>query len=136
VFVGPHAAFEPPPGPGKGPPRGLHIAAFTDGTSNTWLVAEADRPVPWTKPEDLAYDPDGPLPRLGTRSGGYTAAFADGWVRQRRGDTREAALRAYTTRDGGEPAPRDPDDPAPAARPRNQAPAPVPPPVRPPRTRR
>jgi hypothetical protein len=109
VLVGPHAAFEPVPGPGKGPPRGLSVAAFSDGTSTTWLAAEADQPVPWTKPEDLAYDPKGPLPRLGTRSGGYTAAFADGAVRQLRLDTPEATLRAYITRDGGEPV--DPDDP-------------------------
>src|SRR5439155_1388856 len=48
VFVGPGAGFE-----GK---RGLRIGDFTDGTSNTILVAEAARAVPWTKPEDLPYD--------------------------------------------------------------------------------
>jgi hypothetical protein len=131
---------------------GPRIASFTDGTSNTWLVAEAEQPVPWTKPDDLPFDPNGPLPRLGTRAGGYTAAFADGWVRQFRLDTPEATLRAYITRDGNEVVPPDPDNPAAAApapdqaappvRPRNQfvppvrPVPPVPPPVRPPRLRR
>src|SRR5579884_1999159 len=31
---------------------------FVDGSSNTLLVVEAGPPVPWTKPDDLLYDPD------------------------------------------------------------------------------
>ena len=38
---------------------------FPDGTANTILVVEAGEAVPWTKPADLAYDPDGPLPPPG-----------------------------------------------------------------------
>jgi hypothetical protein len=40
-------------------------ASFTDGTSNTILIVEAGNPVPWTKPEDLHYAEDEPLPELG-----------------------------------------------------------------------
>src|SRR5207248_2657479 len=29
---------------------------FTDGVSKTFLIVEGDRPVVWTKPEDLEYD--------------------------------------------------------------------------------
>jgi DNA repair exonuclease SbcCD ATPase subunit len=57
VFVGEHAAFEKH--------RALRLADFLDGTSNTILIAEAGCPVPWTKPEDLHYARDEPLPGLG-----------------------------------------------------------------------
>jgi hypothetical protein len=109
VIVGPGTAFERP---------GLSWADFPDGRANTFLVVEAGEPVPWTKPADLAYDPEGPLPPLGgvfttatgawlrgpRRVGGFVACFADastGFVRQ---DTDEAALRAFITRNGGEEA--------------------------------
>jgi hypothetical protein len=54
VFVGPKAAFEDK--------ADLRIPRdFPDGSSNTILLIEAGKPVPWTKPEDLPFDPDGPL---------------------------------------------------------------------------
>lgn len=54
---------------------------ISDGLSNTLVVVEAATPVPWTKPEDLLYDPNGPLPRLYRQpSGGFNAALADGSV--------------------------------------------------------
>ena len=46
------------------PGRGVDLREFLDGTSNTILVLETDQSVPWTKPEDLEWAPDGPLPRL------------------------------------------------------------------------
>jgi hypothetical protein len=70
VFVGKGAAFE-----GK---EGLRVPEdFPDGSFNTFLVVEAGEPVPWTKPEDLSYDPDGPLPDLrGLFKDGFRAASA------------------------------------------------------------
>src|SRR5262249_21736661 len=56
-FVGPGAFFE-----GK---TGLKITSITDGTSNTLMVVEGEEPVPWTKPDDLPFDPKKPLPRVG-----------------------------------------------------------------------
>ncbi len=41
-------------------------ASFLNGTSNTILVAEAGQDVPWTKPADLPFDPELPLPALGS----------------------------------------------------------------------
>jgi RNA polymerase sigma factor (sigma-70 family) len=56
-------------------------AWLPDGTSNTILIIEAGNPVPWTKPEDLHYAEDEPLPELGGLFPNVMhAAFADGTV--------------------------------------------------------
>ncbi len=53
-----------------------------DGTSNTILLVEAKRSIPWTKPEDIPYAADKPLPKLGGWiPGEFLTAFADGSVR-------------------------------------------------------
>jgi RNA polymerase sigma factor (sigma-70 family) len=74
VFVGPHAAFE------KHQFTAIPVS-FPDGLSNTILIVEAANPVPWTKPEDLHFAPDEPIPELGGLFPGlFHAAFADGAV--------------------------------------------------------
>ncbi len=107
VFVGPGTAFER---------DGLTWADFPAGLARTILVAEAGEPVPWSKPSDLAYDPDKPLPPLGglfdkpvhvlcydvKRTPGFNACFADGSVRFLRSTTEEATIRALITRNGGQ----------------------------------
>jgi len=94
VFVGPHAAFEKH--------RGVRIFEFTDGTSNTILIIEAGFPVPWTKPADLHYAADEPLPELG---GIFTdvmhAAFADGSVHTLSRKCDQDMLRRAIVRDDG-----------------------------------
>ena len=109
VFVGPGSVFDPKAGkkqPGQGPgmPQiGLPIAAIQDGTSNTILIATATNPVPWTKPEDISFDPMKPLPPLGgLMPGGFNVAFADGFVRFLPQNTPEATLKAMITYKGGE----------------------------------
>ena len=83
--------------------KGVRIVDFTDGTSNTILVAESAETVTWTKPEDFTYDPKKPLPKLGGLSnGGFSAAFADGSVRFLRETIKETTLRGLITRAGGE----------------------------------
>jgi hypothetical protein len=78
-------------------------ASFPDGTSNTVLIVEAAEAVPWSKPADLAYDPDKPLPKFGGLfSDGFNAAFADGTVRFIKKDVDEKLMRAVITRAGGE----------------------------------
>jgi hypothetical protein len=75
-----------------------------DGSSGTFLIVEAGSPVPWTKPEDLRYDPAGPLPKLGGLfADGFCAAFADGSVRFITREIDEETIRALITRNGGEP---------------------------------
>jgi hypothetical protein len=97
VFVGPHAGFEKH--------RALRLAPdFIDGTSNTILIVEAATAVPWTKPEDLHYSADEPLPQLGGLFGNvFNAAFADGSVFALSKTCDQDALRKVITRDDGFP---------------------------------
>jgi hypothetical protein len=120
VFDGPGAAFNSdktgglqpfnavPPGP-NGPLTMTSNtvvrfpADITDGTSNTFVVAEAAEPVPWSKPADLPFDPKGPLPRLGGPFGGdFNVALADGSVRTVPKKTDPQTIRAGITIGGGE----------------------------------
>src|SRR5262249_12469833 len=97
VFVGKGAAFE------QGPASKLQFADFADGMSNTILVVEAADAVPWTKPEELDYDPDRPLPALGMSGNGFCFATADSAVYFGRKDFDERELRRAMTRNEGEP---------------------------------
>jgi hypothetical protein len=94
VFVGRGAAFE-----GR---EGLHLAKdFPDGTSTTILVVEAGEAAPWTKPEELSYDPDQPLPDLRCIfKDGFRACLADGSRRWVWKGISEASLRTAITRNG------------------------------------
>jgi hypothetical protein len=73
VFTGEGAPF--------GGTKGITRDQITDGTSRTIVLVEAgpDKAVPWTKPEDLPFDPDNPLEALGKISeAGIPAVFFDG----------------------------------------------------------
>jgi prepilin-type processing-associated H-X9-DG protein len=74
---------------------------FPKGTSNTLLLVEALDTVPWTKPADLTFRLDQPLPKFSNRySGGFQAAFVDGSVRPITKETSEQALRNMILRTG------------------------------------
>lgn len=47
------------------------------------MIAEAKETVPWTKPDDLAFEPDGELPAFGGihRDGRFRAVMVDGSLR-------------------------------------------------------
>jgi hypothetical protein len=64
----------------RGQPQ-LYPAHFPDGLAYTILIVEGGKAVPWTKPEDLPYVADKPLPELGGLFPDvFHTAFADGKV--------------------------------------------------------
>jgi len=95
VFTGKGAAFD-------GGKR-LHEDEIRDGMTYTILCVQAgpDKAVPWTKPEDLPFDPENPLAALGNvPSEGFLAVFFDGHVMRLKVDSK--MLKALITPDGGE----------------------------------
>jgi hypothetical protein len=97
VVVGPGTTFERPDSafsvfrPGD----------FPRGEAHTILLVEAADPVPWTKPEDLAYTPGGPMPKVGGLVGkGFHVLFADGTVCWFEADEQENVLRTLVLRNG------------------------------------
>jgi hypothetical protein len=96
VFTGPGTLFEGP--------TACQLSDIRDGTSNTLLVVEAARPVLWTRPVDLPYDPKGPLPKLGHMFPGvFLFSTADGAVHRGRRAFDAPTLRLAITRDDGMP---------------------------------
>jgi hypothetical protein len=103
VLTGPGTIFE------RG--KAMSVSEIKDDPDRTLLIVVSSNPVPWTKPQDLDYDPGKPVPPLGIPqcNGACYAAFADGSVRIVLYDLPEERLRAVITASGGEPArPEDP----------------------------
>ena len=114
VFTGPDTAFELATGPRL-------LDDFPKGTSVTILVVEASEAVPWTKPQDLDYDPDKPLPKLGgvftgpgrfrllpsDRRKGAHVLLADGSARFVDASTPEHAWRWAISRTTRQPMPSE-----------------------------
>ncbi len=95
VFVGPGTPFESR--------EGLSLEKeFPDGTSNTFLVVEAGNPVPWSKPEDIDFNPNSPISLRGPFRHYFRAAMGDGTVRNVPYSISESNLRAFITRNGDE----------------------------------
>jgi uncharacterized protein (TIGR03067 family) len=96
-LVGNGAGAESSVGPG------LRRADFTDGLAATIMLVEAEQVVPWTKPEDVHYDPKRALPKLGgIVPTGFNLVFFDGRVKHLPPDFDQPTLRALITRAGGE----------------------------------
>ncbi len=95
AFVGNGALFDPI--------QPCKIATITDGTSNTVMVATAAKAVPWTKPDDIPFDPKAdPRPQLLFTGNGCNVAMADGSVRFIAKTVPEETLKAIITKAGGE----------------------------------
>jgi hypothetical protein len=99
AVIGPNTAFTPDFQP-------LRITDFTDGTSQTILIGESRRSVPWTKPEDLPFDMNVPLCGLGSHHGyhnnGFHALFVDGTLRFLKSTIAPSVLAALLTRNGND----------------------------------
>jgi hypothetical protein len=81
----------------------IKIPDIVDGTANTIMVIEAEKPVLWSKPEDLTYDPDKPLPKFGgVFADGFNFLSADGAPHFCRKEFDEQRMRAAITRAGAE----------------------------------
>ena len=95
VFTGPAAVFD-----GKAKPR---IEDVRDGASKTVMVVEAKRDTPWTKPEDIPFSADQPVPVLkGHHQGGNIVTFCDGAAMFITHDSQKALLKQLITSRGGE----------------------------------
>ena len=83
---------------------GVPFKEFTDGTSNTILVVEAtaEQAVPWTKPADLAIDPQQPLAGLKQGRESFAVLLADGSAFQLSSKNDPKVLLKMLTRAGGE----------------------------------
>lgn len=100
AIVGPGALFDGD--------RGSRLAEVLDGLTFTIMVVEAGKPVPWTKPEDVIYAKDNPLPKLGGQfDDGLHAIMADAAPAFFPKNVAETAIRAVITRNGAEPVSPD-----------------------------
>lgn len=90
--------------------RTITYRDVTDGTSNTVMIVEVDdqHAVPWTKPEDLQFDPDHPAKHLGGHIAGTArSVFCDAAPHLLENlltdPDRAGQLKAIFTRNGGVP---------------------------------
>ncbi|HEY1192346.1 MAG TPA: DUF1559 domain-containing protein [Gemmata sp.] len=96
VFVGNGAGFDWL--------TGTKILGITDGTSNTLMCVTAATSVPWTKPDELEFDPEkDPSKLLGfVMNGKAQVAMFDGSVRTLSKLPSKETLKSLITRNGGE----------------------------------
>jgi hypothetical protein len=82
---------------------------ISDGTSNTIEIVEAAQAVPWTKPDELAFAPNGSVPPLGVPGKKFVnIAMADGAVRAHDlKNLNPVTLKAAITANGGELLPAE-----------------------------
>ncbi|HEY2910557.1 MAG TPA: DUF1559 domain-containing protein, partial [Gemmataceae bacterium] len=83
--------------------KGCKLTEFLDGTSNTLMVVTAKDAVPWTKPDELAFDPEKDMTQLLGYFGGIcAAACGDGSTRALNKNIDKKTLNGLITKDGGE----------------------------------
>jgi Protein of unknown function (DUF1559) len=89
-FVGPGSVFEGD--------EGTKIIDVVAAFKPTLMIAQAERPVLWTKPDDMTFDAAKPLPKLGGPfADGTYVGFADGSVRLVKRTITPEKLRALIT---------------------------------------
>jgi hypothetical protein len=85
--------------------NGMAFSQMYDGTSNTIALVEADRDIPWTKPEDILYDPENAeLPKFGGYfKDGFCVGLCDGAIKFIDHRIDPKTLKALISPQGGEP---------------------------------
>ena len=81
---------------------GVKLQKVLDGSSQTLAVFEAKRDIPWTKPEDISYDPAAKLPELGLHEKAFYVGMGDGSVRLIQKSIDEVTIKALISPAGGE----------------------------------
>lgn len=83
--------------------KGREIREITDGTSNTIAIVEANRDIPWTKPQDIEFDlSQDKMPELGIFPEVWIVGICDGSVRFVSKSIDLATWKKLLTRAGGE----------------------------------
>ena len=100
LFYGKGAAFELN--------KPTQIINITDGLSNTLMAVEAEEPVVWTNPNDLAFDPTKALPKMLSIDGKFSAAYCDGSVRSFKVPIDQEILKLLIQKNDGKPIPQVP----------------------------
>jgi len=88
--------------------KSTQLTNIPDGTSNTLMVVEAEEPVVWTNPNDLAFDPTKALPKMLSINGKFSAAFCDGSVRSFKVPIDQEILKLLIQKNDGKPIPEVP----------------------------
>lgn len=85
--------------------RGPAFGMILDGLSNTILIVESAKTVPWTKPDEILYDPSGPpLQVSDINPQGFNVVMADCTVRFIPPNLPSDALKAFITRGASDAA--------------------------------
>lgn len=101
VFVGGGAAFDMI--------QGFKFQDFKDGTSNTMMVFESTESTPWSKPDDIEFDPKKPLKKFFRfENGRCNIAMGDGSVRAISDKIDDKILKLIIQKDDGEVVPELP----------------------------
>jgi hypothetical protein len=100
VLTGPETVFA-----GEALKTGTRLGQISDGTAFTFLAFEAKRNIPWTKPEDIPYAAEQPLPKLGWSADDFAAVRCDGSVWFNHIPLNERDARAMITKAGRETIP-------------------------------
>ena len=100
LFYGKGAAFELN--------KTSQINNITDGLSNTLMAVEAEEPVVWTNPNDLAFDPTKALPKMLSIDGKFSAAYCDGSVRTFKMPIDQEIFKLLLQKSDGKPIPEVP----------------------------
>ena len=84
--------------------RKVRFRDITDGMSNTLMLVQVglDKAVPWTKPDDVVFDPANPLVGFGNVGQSFLCATSDGMVREISSTIDAKSLAAAASARGGE----------------------------------